>query len=239
MKPTHPELRRRLAAEYVLGTLHGGARRRFELWLRSDPALRREVTGWEQRLVPLATTLPEIAPDPALWRRIEARIDPSRVQPKPAWWSNLAFWRWSSFATAGFASLLFAYVVATPALHSAAPPDAMVVVMGDSATSQPSMTVAWTPEGRGKTRLRIRVIGHAEMAPDTAWELWMLPDGNKPPRSLGLINTHETQVVDLPEDLRGLLNRAAGMAMSLEPAGGSRTGAPTGPVLASGKCVKI
>ena len=83
------------------------------------------------------------------------------------------------------------------------------------------------------------MIGHAEMAPDTAWELWMLPDGNKPPRSLGLINTHETQVVDLPEDLRGLLNRAAGMAMSLEPAGGSKTGAPTGPVLASGKCVKI
>jgi anti-sigma-K factor RskA len=77
------------------------------------------------------------------------------------------------------------------------------------------------------------------MAPDTAWELWMLPGGDAPPRSLGLITTHETQYVELPAEVVRLLNGAAGMAMSVEPRGGSPTGKPTGPVLYSGRCVQI
>jgi anti-sigma-K factor RskA len=32
---------------------------------------------------------------------------------------------------------------------------------------------------------------------------------------------------------------AWGIAMSVEPAGGSKTGAPTGPVIFKGQCVKV
>lgn len=241
MKPEHPETRSMLAAEYVVGTLQGPARRRFEYWLKSDPALRREVAQWSERLSPMADALPEVAPSPDVWRGIEARINPSREAPRGAatsWLSSLAFWRWTSVATASLASVLFAYVVTTAGPGTAAD-EAMVVVMEDSETRNPSMSVAWAPEGRGRTRLRIRVIGHAEMAPGTAWELWALPRGNQPPRSLGLITTHETQWVELPDAIRNQLNESEGMAMSLEPAGGSPTGRPSGPVLAKGKCLRI
>jgi anti-sigma-K factor RskA len=243
MKPQNPDTRSILAAEYVLGTLHGQARRRFEHWMKSDPALRREVGRWEARLNPLNDTLPAVAPSPAVWKAIEARIAPSREPAgadQPSWLGSLAFWRWTSFVSAGLASVLLAFVVVTTGRSDpAGPEEAMVVVMEDSDTRNPSMSVAWSPEGRGKPRLRIRVIGHAEMAPGTAWELWAMPEGNQPPRSLGLINTHETQWVEVPEELRHQLNKAAGMAMSLEPAGGSPTGRPSGPVLASGKCLRI
>ena len=47
-----PELQQRLAAEYVLGTLRGRARARFQEWLRRDAALRRVVEAWEARHFP-------------------------------------------------------------------------------------------------------------------------------------------------------------------------------------------
>ena len=65
----------------------------------------------------------------------------------------------------------------------------------------PAITVSWQADPRGAERLRVRVMGHAEMAPDTAWELWMLPGADQKPVSLGLITTHENQTVVLPRPL--------------------------------------
>ena len=49
MNILHAELADRLAAEYVLGTLNGGARRRFDALLPAHPVLRDAVAGWEKR----------------------------------------------------------------------------------------------------------------------------------------------------------------------------------------------
>lgn len=237
MRITDPNLRSLLAAEYVLGTLKGKARARFELWLRSDPGLRREVASWQERLEPLAERMPEVAPSERVWRSIESRIAP-RSAPREGWFGSLAFWRGSSFASAAAAALLFGYVALTPREHAITPDNAMVVVMADE-QANPAMTVAWTMEPHARPRLRIRVMGHQEMAPGTSWELWMLPGENQPPKSLGLITTHDTQYVEVPPELKARLDKAAGLAMSVEPAKGSPTGAPTGPVLYSGKCLQI
>ena len=64
----NPQLRDKLAAEYVLGTLRGRARARFESLLRYDPALRRTVADWEARVTPLAAAASEITPPPRVWR---------------------------------------------------------------------------------------------------------------------------------------------------------------------------
>ncbi len=243
MKITDPNARNLLAAEYVLGTLQGRARARFELWLRSDPALRREVAHWQQRLEPLSGTLTEVEPSAGVWTAIEARIQPkarvAETETRRSWLDSLAFWRWSSMITATLAVIMFGYVALTPVGPAGTPDEAMVVVMADPKTEAPMMTVAWMPQQGGNPRLKVRVIGHQTMEPETAWELWMLPGGNQPPRSLGLITTHENQTVEVPASLREALNAAAGMAMSIEPKGGSPTGKPSGPVLYSGQCVKI
>ena len=230
-------LRDKLAAEYVLGTMSARARRRFAIHLRGNPQLRRAVSEWEARLSPLTDPLPAIEPPARVWQAIKARLQIGRPA-RAGLWESLSFWRVSSFAS-GLLALALIVMVAAPKPET--PPDAgrMVVVMNDLATKRPAMTATWEPGQRGSSHaLRIRVIGHAEMAPNTAWELWMLPGGDEKPVSLGLITTHETQVVNIPQALAARLDAAQGLAMSVEPAGGSPSGLPTGPVLYAGECIK-
>ena len=63
--------------------------------------------------------------------------------------------------------------------------------------------------------------------------------GDRKPISIGLINTDRTQELPVPAQLMPMMNQAAGMAMSVEPAGGSPTGLPTGPILYKGPCTPM
>lgn len=239
MKLENGELREKLAAEYVLGTMPARARRRFDAMLRQVPALRRTVMEWESRLLPLADVLPEIQPPSRVWAAIEARIHGSRPSPgRAGFWQSLSFWRMSSFASAALAIVLAIFIGLS---GPQAPPELtgrMVVVMNDLETREPAMTATWEHGRQGDRVVRLRVMGHAEMAPGTAWEMWMLPGENQKPVSLGLITTHETQTMVVPASMAARLDNAAGLAMSVEPAGGSPTGLPTGPVLYAGKALK-
>ena len=84
MNYARAELADRLASEYVLGTLQGGARRRFEALLPAHPMLRQAVTRWHDRLQPLARAIPPVAPAPAVWERIEARLDGAAIPLRAA-----------------------------------------------------------------------------------------------------------------------------------------------------------
>jgi anti-sigma-K factor RskA len=66
-----PELMDRLAAAYALGTLRGGARRRFETLARGSPALRVMAQAWQERFMSITELQPSEAPDPNVWKRIE------------------------------------------------------------------------------------------------------------------------------------------------------------------------
>ena len=76
MNYRRPELRDRLASEYVLGTLHGRARSRFQQLLRDDLELRDRVAFWERELTPMASPLSTTAPSAKVWEGIAARVAP-------------------------------------------------------------------------------------------------------------------------------------------------------------------
>lgn len=64
-------------------------------------------------------------------------------------------------------------------------------------------------------------------------ELWVIASDGAT-RSLGIRGTREMQAIPVPVNLRGLIQVAATLAVSLEPPGGSPTGLPTGRVIAKG-----
>ena len=229
---SNPQLRDKLAAEYVLGTLRGRARARFESLLRYDPSLRRTVAEWEARITPLAAAASEIAPPARVWQAISRRIAGTARAGV-----GLAFWRGLAVASTAFALVLAVFIGMTlrPEL-----PLAMVAVMNDD-RGQPALVVSWPPmTAMRDPHLRIKVVQeHPTMASGTAWEMWMLPGGTTAPVSMGLIGIDRDQVMKIAPALAGRMGEAWGIAMSVEPAGGSPTGAPTGPVIFKGQCVKI
>src|SRR5688572_17970517 len=112
MKLRNQQLRDRIAAEYVLGTLSGLARRRFQQMLRYDKWLRRTVADWEARLLPLAEAAPEVEPPAHLWHAIRKRISGRRA-PEPAA-PRVGFWRMLALGTSALAAVLLLYLGIAP-----------------------------------------------------------------------------------------------------------------------------
>lgn len=164
-----------------------------------------------------------------------ARINDNRKPAAPA--GALAFWR---TMTATFASAALALSIFVGTRPAPEPPIAMVAVMSTD-NAEPAMVVSWPPQKTGREpHVRIRVMrDHATMPDNTSWELWMLPGGKAAPVSLGLVSTDETQVIRLKPEHAGMIGKAWGVALTVEPRGGSPTGAPTGPVIFKGQCVKV
>ena len=230
----NPELRDKLAAEYVLGTLVGRARARFEALQRYDAGLRGLVAEWEARITPLALAAGEIPPPSRVWRAISRRISGAA---RDSGWAGLAFWRGLAVTSTAFMLALAIFIGLAPQPE---PPMAMVAVMADD-KGQPALVVSWPQmKAMRDPHIRIKVVQeHPVMEPGTSWEMWMLPGGKAAPVSLGLISTDVDQTMKIKQALAGRMGGAWGIAMSVEPAGGSPIGAPTGPVIFKGQCVKI
>jgi anti-sigma-K factor RskA len=232
---SRPELTDALAADYVSGALRGGARRRFESLLPAHAALRDAVRGWESRLMPLTGVLTPVQPSAAVWARIEARIhgSPTVAQSAPpvGWWRQLAFWRGLS-ALAGAAALSLGVMLASPG--PVQPP--IVVVLSAAAPAPGSAAGSVLPasfvasiSGDGRSMVTKPLV-NVSLDANRALELWAVPPSGAP-RSLGVISADKATVVQR----RKVLDDTSALAVSLEPAGGSTTGAPTGPVLFVGK----
>lgn len=198
-----------LAAEYVLGVLALSERLAVQDRLRRDSAFAARITAWENRLADLNDGFGE-APAPNLMPQIEARIF---GQPAPR---RRPLFGW-------LAGALTAAAVALVAVAFLLPPRPAPLVATLGAETDP---LRFEARHDGQTLLVTRVAGTAAPAGQVQ-ELWIIaPDAA--PVSLGLL-TDAPLAVAYPDTPQGWT-----LAVSLEPEGGSPTGAPTGPVLAAG-----
>jgi anti-sigma-K factor RskA len=216
----------RLASEYVLGTLRGPARRRFEALLPAHPALREAVAQWQQRLLPLSASVAPVQPSDAVWRGIESRLFGVTAQPKASLWQRLALWRTLTGVATGATLAMVLVSSRVP------PPQAPIVVVLNANPEaaqalNASFVASVSADGRA---LVLRPIGELALTPGRALELWAVPPQGAP-RSLGLVQPGGATTVLRTQ----LLRDTAAFAVSVEPAGGSTTGAPTGPIVSVGK----
>ncbi|UUZ64549.1 anti-sigma factor [Polaromonas sp. P1-6] len=249
----NPILMEQLAASYALGTLRGGARRRFEALARDNATLRAAALIWQGRLASVAELQPQAAPSPAVWKRIENLVKAdkeaqamqvARAKPVAAggWWASLGWWR----GAAGVGALAAVVAVVTglnlntqlsgqvqelTAKLSATPDIQYVAVLADDKASA-SMLVTFDPKNK---KLLLKRVGAFQEQPDKSLQLWALPPGSGP-RSLGVLGREAVvRLTAADSDVR----EVAMLAISLEPKGGVPAGSgPSGPVLFKGALIQ-
>jgi anti-sigma-K factor RskA len=210
MKSANRELVDRLAAEYVLGTLRGRARRRFERWLVS-PQVGALVTAWEDRLAGLEPQLKGVTPPASAWRGIENRLQLRRLKRAP-------LTRWLAVA----ASVAFFALVAVFVLRQPEPVTQKAFIQADA------QNIYWRVELLGDNEeLSLHVHKVHDLPPGKSHELWVIPVSGGAPVSLGLLPHTGDHHRVLTATQRAALAGAKTIAVSLEPEGGSPSGAPT------------
>jgi anti-sigma-K factor RskA len=216
-----------LAAEYALGVLAGADRAAADARAAREPAFARMVADWEERLAPWAAEIEEVAPPPRVWDRIAAELPAAQVR-SVGLWQSIVFWRGFALASA-VAAVCLAAVIYIGALNRQ--PPLVATIEGGGQRSFVATVDA--------KRATIAVVPAAFTAdPTRVPELWLIPPGGKP-LPVGLLRGDRAVVITLPSALIAQTERGATLAVSLEPPGGSPTGAPTGPVIGAGKLTNL
>ncbi|MBB1432890.1 anti-sigma factor [Pseudoalteromonas sp. SG43-6] len=207
-----------LAAEYVLGTLKGSARKRFQRLMLSSNRVREATWMWEQHLNNLASSIKSVPPDSHVWEAISQRIDPQQavvpnnvIQPKTSIWQA-----WSLIATA--ASIVLALIIWQP--QTPVGQNTQQIALFKDASEKPLWFIDINEQG-----LSIKASDKLTARTDKDYELWMILKGQDAPISLGLLP--KDGVKSLLKDSRFNAQDIALLAISLEPIGGSPTGSPT------------
>jgi anti-sigma-K factor RskA len=228
----------RIAGEYVLGTLSAQKRIAVEARMAREPELAAAVHAWQARLQPLNQLAAPVRPSDQLWPRIAqsvarraAAANAGHAQPSALqrWWNNLSLWRGA--AGLSFAASLLMGVLLFTRVQAPPTPQYMVVLVAAQ-----DKAPGFVMQAASAQRVRLIPLGVAQIPADKALELWTHVDGAKPATSMGLIKPGQPFDLDFS---KFPIKPDMPFAISLEPPTGSPTGQPTGPVLYSGKAVKI
>ncbi len=202
----------------------------------------------------LASSLVPSSPDveaerSAAWRSGRPHAAPPRVEQAvdTAALARMRRWRNLAVAASALAAVLLLYVAAArlapdvlsvgrstaPATAPVQAPAARFVAALQQEPTGPAFLLTIDPQSR---TLTVRTVS---AAPENgrSYELWLMSGKSGSPRSLGVIGNEEFTRRPLPANIDLDTLRAASYAVSLEPAGGSAKGVPTGPILFTGKLV--
>ncbi|WP_343620472.1 anti-sigma factor [Ralstonia sp.] len=230
----HPDLVDKLAAEYAVGTLRAGARRRFEQIIRHDDTVRATVERWQRYLADLPALQPATAPLPEILCRVEVQLGWREPAParKALWqrlWQGTGFWRGATAVAALVGAVAIGLNLRLAQQLREAPVANAVAVLQD-AQAQAAVLVTW--DARTGT-LSLKRLDATPLTTEQALQLWALPPGGHP-QSLGVIGHQRAVRLTVAQPLR----QVPALAISVEPRGGSpNPEGPTGPVVFKGALI--
>ncbi|HZY19093.1 MAG TPA: anti-sigma factor [Ramlibacter sp.] len=257
----HPDLADRLACAYALGTLRGGARRRFEALARQHLTLRTAALLWQERFASLTELQPHEAPGPNVWKRIEnliaaeQRPDAAKEEPMLDRLRRHLGW-WRGAALAGGVAAAAVAVVSVNLGRTVQAREGELARAGEQArqlaqqNTQLSAQLQARPDiqyvavlSDEKSTASVLVTFDPQRNTLTLKRVGNFQEGpdrslelwalppGGAPRSLGVLGAAPVIRLTAAENQ---VREVPALAISLEPRGGAPAGKPTGPVLFKG-----
>lgn len=265
MRYANPALLEHLASHYVLGTLHGGARQRFERLQASRADVRLVVAAWEMRLGQLAQSIPPQQVSNRLWPLIAARTQPNaarvaelgqRTHPQggktPQGTPSRTGWGWwkpAGFGLGGLAAGLLgasALFFTVPTLFVTS--DQIAMQMGEK-LPQSYVGLLTDVQGNGKLlasslrqgrTMTIKVIGPITAPAAGRLVMWAVPADtakNGPAFVLGNVPATGSAALQLPDTSEKLLSKVTKLIVTVETQPNPTQ--PSEAVIYSGNCAKL
>jgi anti-sigma-K factor RskA len=219
-----------LADRRALGLLDPAEEAEVDRRLPDEPALAAAVGAAEARFLALDLAAPPVAPSPGLWDAIAARIaaEPAPA-PRPAARPappRAPARRWRLAALGASAAALLLAVALGWTVLTARPP-VVVAVLLDAGGEPVALVEAFAGDA-----VAVTPLSGLDAEAARTLQVWTKWDDEVGPVSLGLLErvaaTRLTRA-GMPDPVEGQLYE-----ITLEPAGGSPTGRPTGPIVGKG-----
>lgn len=215
-----------LAAEYVLGLLEAAPRRDAASRIERDPDFAARVETWQRHLEPMNMAYEITVPPAHIKQKLMHRLFGKLDSQSQSLWQSLKLWR--SIAV-GALAVSFIAVGLSISDRQAAPVSEPLIASLQAETGDIRF-LAFYEAGTDKIKLSKL---DAEKTSEQDFELWLI-EADGTPQSLGVIPDMQRSTVNLTEDFVQRINAGDTFAVSVEPLGGSPTGAVTGPVIAAG-----
>jgi len=224
--------RNALVAEYVLGLLSVAEHERVTRLIETDAALRAERDFWIARFSALDGQYGETPVPAHLYAAIEARAFGAPAPKRVSLWENLMVWR-------GIAAGALAVAVAAVGfnLMQPAPDVGTLTTQLVAALEAEGSDVRFVALYDGSGTVRLTALS-GEAVPDRDFELWAI-QGDNAPVSMGVIPVGGPSAVSISPEILAGWGEGSVLAITLEPEGGSPSGAPTGPIVAKGAVTRI
>ncbi|OZG74370.1 hypothetical protein BTA51_04990 [Hahella sp. CCB-MM4] len=233
-----PELQDRLASSYVVGTMRGKARSRFEKIMGERPDIAKRVRQWEDKMQPLHEATKPLSPQKRTWSRITAAINHTSDQVIEKLLSKLRFYKYLSAAALSIALVIgvvsVSTVITSPAVVS--PTGINYVAVLEDTNAQAIMVATLKKTDR---LLSFDILKKPQVPDNTTLQLWAVSREDGSTASLGVLELKGHVEKNLTKPEWALIKNAEHLIVSIESAGGSSNGLPSTQLVAKGLCVKV
>ncbi len=230
----NPELFEQLAIEYASGSLHGRARKRFEVLMEMHFYLRAVVNAYEQKFANLVELLPDVQPSQKVWTNIDAHIQNSVKASAPKV-EKIAWWK-SSFFRQSFGMAMMTMVISGVLLFNPMTKNNTATATAYNAILESDTVgvVAVTRILKSDMKLSIDIMKPLNISDDMELALWCHPKNGGMPMKMGTISkTGKTEIKISKKEWQEMKN-VGRLEISIEPKGSQKSRAPNGKIILRG-----